>query len=78
MELGGVGRGDLQAVEQKSRALGVDLVGGESHQQVMGLPEHQIRLSKGLTAKFVLPLGLWAAKSRLAWKGGRLGCCPWN
>jgi hypothetical protein len=47
-----------------------------SHQQVMGLPEHQIRLSKGLTAKFVLLNELWAAKSRLAWIGGRLGCCP--
>lgn len=30
MDLSGVGRGDLQAVEEETRSFGVDLVGGES------------------------------------------------
>ncbi len=38
------------------------------HQQVVGSSEHQIRLSKGVTAKFVLRKELTTAKSRLAFE----------
>jgi hypothetical protein len=41
------------------------------HQQVVGSSEHQIRLSKGLTAKFVLPLELATAKAGTLQESGR-------
>jgi hypothetical protein len=42
------------------------------HEQVVGSSEHQIRLSKGVTAKFVLRKELGTGKAGSPGKSGRL------
>jgi hypothetical protein len=48
------------------------------HQQVVASSEHQIRLSKGVTAKLVQTLELWNALNEKSHReGGLLGILVW-